>query len=64
MKPKVSTKCIANHYAAPNERIIEYSANHGNLGGLISFTVSEDGKLTVCLYRHDPQVKIVVSKPS
>ena len=36
-KPKVITKCVANSYTLPNERIIEYSfgpdGNGGSIGG-------------------------------
>lgn len=59
-KPSVKTKCVANAYAAPTERIVEYSAN--GIGGLISFTIQEDGTLFVHLYRHDPRVEVTVSE--
>lgn len=49
-KPTVTTKCPANAYSAPNERIVEFSDSHGN-GGLISFTELEDGTLGVSVYR-------------
>lgn len=55
-KPKVTTNPVANQYAGPNERIIEYS--HKGLGGLIAFRQTEDGNLRVDLYRHDEGVQI------
>ena len=57
----VNTFPVAARYAAPGEKIIEYSS-HG-VGGLIAFRVAEDGELHVDLYRHDPQVHIRVAKP-
>lgn len=55
-KPKVTTDPVANQYAGPNERIVEYSTRSG-LGGLIAFRETDDG-LTVDLYRHDPKVEV------
>lgn len=49
-RPKVTTKCVADRYAAPNERIVEFSAPSG-AGGLMSFVLHDDGTLTVDLYR-------------
>lgn len=67
-KPRVVTGCVANHYAASNERIIEYSFpdtgdGAGPLGGLISFRLLNDGTPIVNLYRHDAGIQIYVSKP-
>jgi len=44
---------VAQKYAAPNERIIEFSSEFG--GGLISFR-DVDGRLVVSIYRHDSTV--------
>lgn len=60
-KPKVTTNPVANNYAGPNERIVEYSTRSG-LGGLIAFRETDDG-LTVDLYRHDEKVAVRVGKP-
>ena len=60
-KPRVITNCVANHYAGPTERIIEYSFPDGS-GGLISLFVDSDGNPRVDLYRHDTNVQIVVGK--
>jgi hypothetical protein len=57
-KPKVNTSPVADKYTRPDERIIEYSSEHG--GGLIAF-INRDDRLRVELYRHDPAVDIVVS---
>lgn len=67
-KPRVTVKCVANNYAASFERIVEYSfpgstAPHGYLaGGLISFTLDNDGNPHVSLYRHDANVQIHVGQ--
>jgi hypothetical protein len=57
----VNTNPGANSYAAPNEKIIEYSVP-GGPGGLIAFKVTDDGKLVIDLYRHDAEVEIRVGK--
>ena len=60
-KPKVITKCVANNYALPNERIIEYTfgpdGNGGSIGGLIRFLQTDEGRYIVLLYRHDPNLQ-------
>lgn len=48
-KPTVTVRCVANQYAAPNERIIEISGRHG-AGALISIIENDDG-LNVYVYR-------------
>jgi hypothetical protein len=53
-KPEVILNCVANQYAAPQERIIEFS--HPNGGGLISFFATDDGRLHVDLYHVDATV--------
>lgn len=61
-KPSVDLKGPASFYAAPDERIIEFSYvnNAGELrGGLISFAGS-DANLTVDIYRCDPGVVVRV----
>ena len=62
MKPRVHTSCVANTYAGPNERIVEFSGGAGELrgGGLISLQQMEDGRLQVCIYGYDPSVEIIV----
>lgn len=59
MKPRVITKCVASHYAGPNERIIEFSSRYG--GGLISLMETVGG-LRVDLYRLDPTVTVTVAQ--
>lgn len=53
-KVRVLTRCVANHYAMSNERIVEFSDPDG-VGGLISFRThaTEDGKpqVSIWLYR-------------
>lgn len=62
-KPKVTTNCVASHYELPGEKIIEYSFGsdgRGNvIGGLIQFVVIND-EPRVTLYRHNPEVKVIV----
>lgn len=41
-KPRVSTRCVANYYARPGQRIIEFSFPDGR-GGLISFETDPAG---------------------
>lgn len=53
MKPTVKLKCVANNYAAPNERIVEVFDNKTKHGCLISIRVSDDGTLIVEPYRGD-----------
>ncbi len=60
MKPRVNTRCVADRYAAPNERIIEFSSDCG--GGLISLA-EHDGRLHVNVYNYDPTVVPIVSYP-
>lgn len=53
-KPIVRVASPADSYAAPNERIFEFSGvpNAGDLpGGLISFRILDDGKVLVEPYR-------------
>jgi hypothetical protein len=60
-KPSVKTKCVANYYAHPQERIIEYSfRDKASSGGLISFVHASNGELHVTLYRQDPNIHIHV----
>jgi len=62
-KPRVLTKCVANHYATDGQRIIEFSfpGTDKLLGGLISFSYSNDGPI-VSLYRVDKEVQVFVNK--
>lgn len=50
-KPTVSVRCVANHYSAPSERIVEISGRHG-AGALISIVENDDG-LNVYVYRRE-----------
>lgn len=59
-RPRVNTNPVANQYAGPDERIIEYSSKAG--GGLIAFRVTDDGKLLVQPYRHDDTVVITTGQ--
>lgn len=54
-KPRVLTQCVANQYAAPHERIVEFSfpSTDGPAGGLISFTDREELPPLVQVYRVD-----------
>jgi len=59
-KPKVSSRCVANNYAAPNERIIELS-NGAGIGCLVSVRNMPDGTLSVQVYRRDAGVSVEVA---
>lgn len=59
-RPKVATRCPADCYHSPHERVIEFSSKNG--GGLISLLETEDGKLLVQVYRQDKTVIVTVSK--
>lgn len=54
----VNTNPVANGYAGPNGRIIEFSSPNG--GGLIAFREMDDGTLRVEVYRIDETVTVSV----
>jgi hypothetical protein len=56
-KPRVLTQCVANTYAMPNERIIEFMSV-SRKGGLISIRQMEDGSVVVEPYRLDAGVVV------
>jgi hypothetical protein len=63
-KPRVSKKCPANGYAAPGERIVEFSSGAregGPIGGLVRFQNTDTG-LVVEIYRCDDGVKVIGPK--
>lgn len=62
LKPTVNVKPGADHYAAPMERIIEFSTATGP-GGLISIHDKGDGTVSVHVYRHDAGVHVTAGKP-
>lgn len=55
-RPSCATARPAQTYAAPNERIMEFS--HANGGGLIGIRAVE-GAVLVDVYRTDPTVRIL-----
>lgn len=55
LKPKISTRCPANQYAGPDERIIEFSFPNGE-GGLISFKMGDHPIVDV--YNCDQTVEV------
>ena len=61
-KINVNTSPVANQYAGRDERIVEFSSPNG--GGLIAFSLLDDGTLRVDIYRQDPTVVVVVGEPS
>lgn len=62
-KPIVNTNPVANTYAGPSERIVEFSSGKPNgPGGLISVTRKDDGAVRVDVYRMDERVEVVLSK--
>ncbi|MBF9135272.1 hypothetical protein I0C86_41210 [Plantactinospora sp. S1510] len=61
-KPRVITKCVANAYTGPDERIVEVSSNTGNgQGCLINITNMPDGSLTVDVYGISQGTEVRVS---
>jgi hypothetical protein len=60
-KPKINTRPVAGHYAAPDELIVEFS--HPNGGGLISIRATDTGVI-VDVYRCDDTVTVLGSKTS
>lgn len=61
-RPTVTTRCVADSFHAPNERMVEFSGPAGN-GGLISLAAMPDGTLSVHIYRYDTNVRITVGQP-
>lgn len=53
-RPTIKTRCVASHYAAPNERIVEVSSANG--GALISISALPNGEVLVCVYCADHTV--------
>lgn len=53
----VNVAPVASHYAAENERIVEFMAPNG-VGGLISLRYHEDGTVSIEPYRLDPGCKV------
>ena len=61
MRPKVNLAPIADAFAMPDERIIEFTSASG--GGLIAIR-ERDGLVTVDVYRTDPTVPVRADTPS
>lgn len=53
-KPTVTLRCVANQYAAPNERVVEFD------GGLIRLRKLANGGTSVELYRLDDTTVVAV----
>lgn len=60
-KPRVKTRCVANGYAADNERIVEFGVGRDGTGGLIALRHLPDGTLLVDLYRMTGKIDVRVS---
>jgi hypothetical protein len=65
--PRVRPRCVANTYAAADQRIIEFSFPGARLdghalGGLISFWQLPGGRCRVEIYGVDPGVEIIAPK--
>lgn len=54
-KPRVLTRCVANHYTSGNERIVEVASEGG--GCLISFR-EIDGRLLINVYQADRSIDL------
>lgn len=65
-RPRVLTKCVADHYHGPVERIIEFDSKPpcagAIVGGLISFRYANNGTLRIDIYRCDPGVEVVLGE--
>ncbi|WP_431881925.1 hypothetical protein [Micromonospora chalcea] len=61
-KPRVTTNCVANGYAGPDERIVEVSGQRGK-GCLISIRNRPDGTVSIDVHRRDPEVVVNVADP-
>lgn len=53
-KPTVLTKCVANAYTGPDERIVEVSDRETGKGCLISIRRHADGRLILQPMRGEP----------
>ena len=58
LKPCVTTKCPAAHFAAERETIIEFSFSDGT-GGLVSFREGTNGSKIVDVYRVDKGIAVL-----
>ena len=60
-KPKVTLRCVAESYNKSREesRIIEFFDAGLQIGGLIEFRRTSEGKLLVLPYRLDDKVEVV-----
>lgn len=58
-KPRVTTRCVANGYAGPHERIVEFGAGDQGTGGLISFRVDDAGRLQISIYQVSGPVDVL-----
>lgn len=52
-RPTVNINCVAQQYAGPDERIIEFMDRKLNKGGLIRLWRCDDGTLRLDIYRCD-----------
>lgn len=58
-KPKIFSKCVANHYAGPNDTVAEFTG--GGVGGLLSLRQLDSGRLQLYVYRQDAEVDVAVA---
>lgn len=56
-RPTINTRCVADRYSGPCERIAEFTTPSGK-GGLISIRERDDGRVIVCVYRVDSGVTV------
>lgn len=60
-RPGVNLRCVADQYCDKSrERIVEFHDAETDLGGLISFTRRDDGRLIVNIYRCDSGVMLAM----
>ena len=58
-RPRIMKRCVAQKYAAPNERIAEFGVGSSGVGGFISF-YEMDGKLNLSIYGCNGVLRVIV----
>lgn len=62
-KVRVLTRCVADTYTRPYQKVIEFCGTHPDQGGLVSFILTPDGRMIVDVYRQGKAVEVRVGKP-
>jgi len=56
-RPSVTTRCVADRYHGPTERIVEFGFPDGK-GGLIAFSTDLNGENVIDVYRADQPLRV------